>query len=342
VSQANYLLARQPKRGRLLLRAVVLTILALTAGMDTSAAQVKQLLKQPLEHVGVRLNFSPGAEHAFLYLGQQKGWYADDGIDLEVIPGQGSTVAVKTVGSGEDQFAIADTASVARGWEAGVPIVYVAMLLKNTPTAIFSLPSKNIRSMDDLCGKRVGVNLKSTTAEQYHAMVRLAKLTCSIEEIPMNSGGSKEVLTNLVDAAVNFSYTDALRVKVKAGGVNVIPARQYFDFFSLGIISNRSFLAEKPDLARRFLKVTMRSLIYALHHKDEALEAFSKVNPEADREYESAKLDAFSVLVTQDGSDAELVGIQSPSGWEASLTSLHDIGIIKSLMSADGKFSVVK
>jgi NitT/TauT family transport system substrate-binding protein len=324
--------------GRLSLRCVVLTVLVLAAGMETSAGQVKQ----PLEHVGVRLNFLPGSEHAFLYLGQQKGWYADEGIDLEVIPGQGSTVAVKTVGSGEDQFAIADTASVARGWEAGVPIVYVAMLLKNTPTAIFSLPSKNIRSMDDLCGKRVGVNLKSTTAEQYRAMVRLAKLTCSIEEIPMNSGGSKEVLTNVVDAAVNFSYTDALRVKVKAGGVNVIAARQYFDFFSLGIISNRKFLAEKPDLARRFLKVAMKSLIYALQHKDEALEAFAKVSPEADREYESAKLDAFSTLVTQDGSDTRLIGMQSPSGWQASLASLYNIGIIKSPMSADGKFSALK
>jgi NitT/TauT family transport system substrate-binding protein len=336
MTQADYLPARLPKWGRPSLCAVVLAALALTAGLETSVAQVKQ----PLEHVSVRLNFLPGAEHAFLYLGQQKGWYADEGIDLEVIPGQGSTVAVKTVGSGEDQFAIADTASVARGWEAGVPIVYVAILLKNTPTAIFSLPSKNIRSMDDLCGKRVGVNLKSTTAEQYHAMVRLAKLTCPIEEIPMNSGGSKEVLTDLVDAAVNFSYTDALRVKLKAGGVNIIPARQYFDFFSLGIISNRKLLDEKPDLVRRFLKVTMRSLTYALDHKAEALEAFAKVNPEADREYESAKLDAFSTLVAQDGSES--IGTQSPSGWQASLASLYDIGILKSPMSADGRFIVVK
>jgi NitT/TauT family transport system substrate-binding protein len=321
---------------RLLLRAVAVAMLALIARMEASVAQ----MKQPMEHVNIRLNFLPGAEHAFLYLGQQKGWYADEGIDLEVVPGQGSTVAVKTVGSGEDQFAIADTASVARGWEAGVPIVYVAMLLKNTPTAIFSLPSKNIRSMEDLCGKRVGVNLKSTTAEQYHAMVRLAKLTCSIEEVSMNSGGSKEVLTNLVDAAVNFSYTDALRVKVKAGGVNVILARQYFDFFSLGIISNRKLLAEKPDLAHRFLKVTMRSLSYALHHREEALEAFTKVNPEADRDYESAKLDAFGTLVAQDGSES--IGMQSPSGWQASLTSLYDIGILKSPMNADGRFAVAK
>jgi NitT/TauT family transport system substrate-binding protein len=229
----------------------VVLILA-TCGMDRSA---RAQSPPALQHVSVRLNFLPGVEHAFLYLGKQKGWYAEQGIDLEVVPGQGSTVAVKTVGSGEDQFAIADTGSVARGWEAGVPLVYVAMLLKHTPAAIFSSPSHNIVAMHDLCGKKVGINLRSTTAEQYHAMVRLAKLDCSIEEIPISSGGSKEVLTNAVDAAVNFSYTDALRVKLN-GGVNIVPATQFFDFFSLGFITNRKILADNKDLAHLCVPTT--------------------------------------------------------------------------------------
>jgi NitT/TauT family transport system substrate-binding protein len=291
---------------------------------------------QALAHVSVRLNFLPGVEHSFLYLGKQKGWYAEQGIDLEVVPGQGSTVAVKTVGSGEDQFAIADTGSVARGWEAGVPLVYVALLLKHTPAAIFSLSSQNIVAMRDLCGKKVGVNLKSTTAEQYHAMVRLAKLDCSIEEIPINSGGSKEVLTNAVDAAVNFSYTDALRVKLK-GGVNVIPATQFFDFFSLGIITNQKFLSENRDLVRRFLTVTFRSLDYTFAHKDEAMEAFLKIVPEADQTYESAKFDMFGELV-RDSDAGHRGGQQSRAQWESTMRTLHDVGLTKSLLSVDGKF----
>jgi NitT/TauT family transport system substrate-binding protein len=290
-----------------------------------------------LQHVAVRLNFLPGVEHAFLYLGKQKGWYAEQGIDLEVVPGQGSTVAVKTVGSGEDQFAIADTGSVARGWEAGVPLLYVAMLLKHTPAAIFSSPSHNIVAMRDLCGKKVGLNLRSTTAEQYHAMVRLAKLDCSIEEIPINSGGSKEVMTNAVDAAVNFSYTDALRVKLN-GGANILPATQFFDFFSLGFITNQKFLADNKDLAHRFLSVTFRSLGYSFDHKDEAMEAFFKIVPEADRAYESAKFDMFRVLAQDDDADHG-VGPQSREAWEATMRSLRDVGLTRSVLGVDGKVS---
>jgi NitT/TauT family transport system substrate-binding protein len=290
------------------------------------------------EHVALRLNFLPGAEHAFLYLGRDKGWYAKEGIDLDVIAGQGSTVAVKTVGSGEDQFAIADTASVARGWEAGVPLVYVAMLLKSTPTAVFSLPSKNIQTLSDLCGKRLGINLKSTTAEQYRAMIRLARLTCAIDEVPMNSGGSKEVLAGLVDAAVNFSYTDGLRVKLKNGSVNIIPARQYFDFFSLGIITNQRLLSDNPHLVSRFVKVSLASLDYALRNKDEALAAFIKITPNADVTYESAKFDAFKELLTDNDTGGVSLGEQTMGQWNASLKALFDIGIIKAPMSAQGKF----
>ncbi len=312
--------------------AVALGVLASSVAGRSSAQNAL-----PLERVAVRLNFLPGAEHAFLYLGKQKGWYAAEGIDLEVIPGQGSTVAVKTVGSGEEQFAIADTGSVARGWEAGVPLVYVAMLLRHTPAAIFSLPSKNIVSMKDLCGKRVGVNLKSTAAEQYRAMIRLAKLDCAIEEIPMNSGGSKEVLTDTVDAAVNFSYTDALRVKLKAGGVNFIAAREYFDFFGLGIISNPKYLAAKPDISRRFMAVTIRSIGYAFSHKEEALDSFFKVVPEADKEYESAKLDLFGDLAQADG-DRGPAGSPSQEEWDATMNSLRNVGITRTLLSAEGRF----
>jgi NitT/TauT family transport system substrate-binding protein len=293
---------------------------------------------RPSERVAIRLNFLPGAEHAFLYLGRDKGWYAKEGIDLDVIAGQGSTVAVKTVGSSEDQFAIADTASVARGWEAGVPLVYVAMLVKSTPTAVFSLPSKNIQTLGDLCGKRLGINLKSTTAEQYHAMIRLARLTCTIDEVPMNSGGSKEVLAGLVDAAVNFSYTDVLRVKLKNGSVNIIPARQYFDFFSLGIITNQRLLSDNPHLVSRFVKVSLASLDYALRNKDEALAAFIKITPNADVTYESAKFDAFKELLADNDAVGVSIGEQTMGQWNASLKVLFDIGIIKAPMSAEGKF----
>src|SRR5580698_6699969 len=168
------------------------------------------------EKVSIRLNWVPGTEHSFLYLGKEKGWYADAGIDLDIIAGQGSTVSVKTVGAGDTPFAIADVATVARGWEAGVPLVAAAVLLKESPTVVYSLKAKNITRMSDLCGKKLGLNIKSTTTEQYRAMLRIADLKdCEITDVPIAGGGAKEVLSGAVDAAVTFSYEEPAQLQSK-------------------------------------------------------------------------------------------------------------------------------
>jgi NitT/TauT family transport system substrate-binding protein len=295
------------------------------------------------EKVSVRLNWIPGTEHSYFYLGKEKGWYADAGIDLDIIAGQGSTVSVKTVGAGDTPFAIADVATVARGWEAGVPLVAAAVLLKESPTVVYSLKAKNITRMSDLCGKKLGLNIKSTTTEQYRAMLRLAALKdCDITEVPVSGGGAKEVLSGAVDAAVIFSYEEPAQLQSKGEQLNLIPASQYFKLYSLSIITNVDTATNKKDLVDAFIKVTKKSIQYALQHPEEAKQAFLKTAPEADLAYENLKFDLFSRLLVADDPSGKSVGTGSKEGWSHSLKLLHELGVVKSDIDPTGKFVEVE
>jgi NitT/TauT family transport system substrate-binding protein len=308
----------------------LLTVLAVTAlGAEASAA----------EKVSVRLNWVPGTEHAYLYLGKAKGWYADAGIDLDIIAGQGSTVAVKTVGAGETQFAIADVASIARGWEAGVPLVVAAVLLKESPASIYSLKSKGIAKISDVCGKRIGINIKSTTTEQYRAMVRTAQLKdCNITEVPTAGGGGKEVMSDAVDAAVTYSYEDPTQLQSKGLEVNQIIASQFFKLYSLSIITNEITAAKNRPMVDAFVNVTTRSIQYSLEHPDEAKQAFLKTAPEADLAYENLKADVFYKLLVADDPSGHSIGKSDAAGWKNSLKILHDLAIVKTEIDPAGKF----
>jgi len=291
------------------------------------------------EKVTIRLNWVPGTEHAYLYLGREKGWYAAAGIDLDIVAGQGSTVAVKTVGAGETAFAIADVASVARGWEAGVPLVVAAVLLKESPASIYSVKSKGIEKIGDVCGKRIGVNIKSTTTEQYRAMVRLANLKdCNITEVPISGGGGKEVMSNAVDAAVTFSYEDPTQLQAKGLEMNQIIASQFFKLYSLSIITNQEMATKKRPIVDAFVDVTIRSIRYALEHPDEAKQAFLKTAPEADLAYENLKYDVFAKLLVADDTTGRSIGRNDEAGWRNSLKILHDLAIIKTEIDPTGKF----
>jgi len=291
------------------------------------------------EKVSVRLNWVPGTEHGYLYLGKEKGWYADAGIDLDIIAGQGSTVAVKTVGAGETPFAIADVASVARGWEAGVPLIVAAVLLKESPASIYSLKSKGIAKIGDVCGKRIGVNIKSTTTEQYRAMVRLANLKdCNITEIPASGGGGKEVMSDAVDAGVTFSYEDPTQLQSRGLEMNQIIASQFFKLYSLSIITNQEMVAKKRTIVDAFVEVTTKSIKYALEHPEEAKQAFLKTAPEADLAYENLKSDVFSKLLVADDPSGQSIGKSDEAGWKNSLKVLRDLGIVKTEIDPTGKF----
>jgi NitT/TauT family transport system substrate-binding protein len=318
---------------RALAQVAVGAVIAATACYPASAA----------EKIGVRLNWVPGTEHSFLYLGREKGWFADAGIDLDIIAGQGSTVAVKTVGAGETPFAIADVATVARGWEAGVPIVAAAVLLKESPTVVYSLKAKNITKMSDLCGKKLGLNIKSTTTEQYRAMLRMANLkNCDITEVPISGGGAKEVMSGAIDAAVIFSYEDPAQLQSKGQQLNTIPASQFFKLYSLSIITNADTAAKKKELVNSFVKTTAKSIKYALQNPEEAKQAFLKTAPEADLAYENLKFDLFAKLLAADDPTGNAVGKGTQEGWANSLKLLRELGIVKNDIDPAGKLVKVE
>jgi NitT/TauT family transport system substrate-binding protein len=295
------------------------------------------------EKVSIRLNWVPGTEHSFLYLGREKGWFAEAGIDLEIIAGQGSTVSVKTVGAGETPFAIADVATVARAWEAGIPLVAAAVLLKESPTVVYSLKAKNITKMADLCGKKVGVNIKSTTTEQYRAMLRIANLKdCEITEVPIAGGGGKEVMSGAVDAAVIFSYEEPAQLQSKGQELNEIAASQFFKLYSLSIITNVDTATNKRSLVDSFVKVATRSIKYALQNPEEAKQAFLKSAPEADLAYENLKFDLFSKLLVAGDPKGDAIGNGTQEGWTGSLKVLRDLGIVKTEIDPTGKFIQVE
>jgi NitT/TauT family transport system substrate-binding protein len=315
-----------------LLRAGVLGVLvAAWAGSGVAVAADK---------ASVRLNWIPGAEHGFFYVAKQKGWFNEVGIDLEIIAGQGSTVVVKTVGNGETEFGMADAATIARGWETGVPLVSTAVLLKESPASIYSPKSKGIATIQDICGKRIGVNIKSTTYAQYQAMVRLANLKdCKYEEVPTAAGGIKEVLAGLVDGAVTYAYEDPLMLEVQGIPVNQIIAKDFFKLYSIALVTNQTLASSKPDLVARFTNVVLRGLKHTVAHPEDAVDAFVKISPSANLPYEKVKLAYFNRMLTSDDPSGEKIGQQTAAGWDASLETLVKIGIVTKKMDATGKLA---
>src|SRR5688572_2347095 len=102
---------------------VVATIFAflLLTGM---AAQVQAAAE--VQKVTLRLGWTISGMFSPFYAGKEKGFFREEGIDLQVLEGNGSGNMAKTVGQGSDMFGYGDASSVVLAASKGVPIRVVA------------------------------------------------------------------------------------------------------------------------------------------------------------------------------------------------------------------------
>jgi len=107
--------------------------------------------------VRLQLQWFPQAQFAGYYAAQAKGYYADEGIDLTIIPGS-ADIAPQVVGSAADgpEFTISWVPKVLQAREADSDLVQIAQMLQRAGTRSVSWKNANITSPSDFAGKKVG------------------------------------------------------------------------------------------------------------------------------------------------------------------------------------------
>src|SRR2546425_1658162 len=100
--------------------AVVVTLLLLPSLLVPWAARGQTA--KPVDQVTVRLGWSYGGPFAPLYLGVEKGFFAEKGIQLKILEGKGTVPSATTVANGSDNFGYFDMGAAARLIDKGGPL----------------------------------------------------------------------------------------------------------------------------------------------------------------------------------------------------------------------------
>src|SRR3954447_8221426 len=98
------------------------------------------------------LDFVPNAVHAGIYSGLARGYYRDEGIDLEVQPPGESTDAPKLLAAGKVHFAILDIHDLGIARERGIDLVGVAPIVARPLAAVIARGDGTVRRPRDLQG----------------------------------------------------------------------------------------------------------------------------------------------------------------------------------------------
>lgn len=283
-----------------------------------------------LDKVNFRLDWVPGAEFAPFYLGKEKGFFTEQGIDIQILPGEGSTVSVKLVGNRSAEFGLAAADVVAIANSKGLPVTSIGIMLQEVPGGIIFPTDSGIKKLTDLYGHKLGIQLKSSTEKQWRAVAKMNKIDESkITEVPADRAIAQLIANKTIDAGVAFYFNDGLKLVAEGTPMSSISfSDNGLKFYGDALIVSPDLIKEKPDLVKRFTRAFVKSWTYAIGHEKETLESFLKQNPTVDPKYSGLKLPVVLKMSQSADTKANGFGSSTQDRWDSMQKSLIEMGLM--------------
>jgi NitT/TauT family transport system substrate-binding protein len=259
---------------------IALLVIALLVLCPAATAQDKPAAKALL-----LLNWYVYSEHAPFFLGLERGYFSQEGIDLQIQEGRGSVPTVQAVANGTADFGYADVASAIKAAAQGAPVVTTGVLLQKSPMALIGLTERNIRSPADIRGKTVAITPGDSLSLVWPLLLK--KMGLKEEELTIVSGDAQTKLNAVIngraDLMLGYLMDQNLRIEKATGKpVMAIPFSDFgVNLISSCIVVSRDTLAKNPDLARHFMKAATRAVQAAENDPEAAVDAMLKAYPKA-------------------------------------------------------------
>ena len=276
-------------------RAVLGAALALPAAVAGAACGGDPQPQAPSSPRHVRVLTGAGFQpwEAYLYLAQARVWWADAGLEVEVLPGQGTGRNLALLIEGQAELAALDPAAAFIEWERGTTeFVLACQLHSNLLASVMAAESTGIRRLADLEGRRVAVLPGGTNTQLFPGLARVAGLDAdAVELVPLELPFFPHMAAGTVDASLEFIPSRYVVERAVGEPVVVLPyADDMPELPGLALGITRETANEQPDMVRAFSEVAIRAIQQSVEQPEEAAQAMADAHEDVDPEVVAASL----------------------------------------------------
>lgn len=215
----------------------------------------------------LQLKWKHEFQFAGYYAAQLKGYYKDEGIDLQILEGSEKISPVNMIAARKADLAISDP-EVLFNNPKETPVVAVFATLQSSPYGLLSLPEKGIRRPSDLVGKTI-LAANDQGWNIFKAIMLKEGLNVSNTRIVRRTKDSEELLDKKADAIVTYYTSQPTRLKSMGINPAIMKPLDYgVDFYGDVVFASRKLADNSPELIEAFNRATRRGWEYALGHKE--------------------------------------------------------------------------
>lgn len=299
---------------------------------------------QALDPLSVRLDFSPWGIHAAMHLANQRGWFREARLAVEVQDGRGSGNTLQLVNAGQVDVGQIQVGLIGQARGNGATVRCFADWGRRTDLAVMVDRDAPMQKVADFRGKSIVVFAASPWAPFIDLWLRTGGL----------DRGSANIM--IVDPAALWGTYSARRadavMSTPASALPVIdkarPSRAILAedagiaYPSYGLVATEAVLATKADALKRLASVQRHAWA---HIRDGGIEdgvaamiaarPDAKLDPASLREQIRLSLQFFDTPATA----GKPLGWQAEADWAAGLRSLQEAGAVKPGWTATDYFT---
>jgi NitT/TauT family transport system substrate-binding protein len=271
---------------------------------------------------------------AYLYVAQAKGFFAEERLEVEILPGEGTEANLTLLAGGQTDIATIDVNAGMVAFSTGefTDFVLTAVLHTGMLGCVMVLADSDFQRPRDLAGTTIAVIPGGTNTVLFPAFAQLAGFDPdSVEFVspPPESFGAL-LGAGEVDAVQQFVVGKPNLEQGAGEPVRVFPYAEWLpELYGSAIGCSRGLAEANPELVRRFNRAALKGLEYAVANPDEAGAVFAEgraeVQPAEVAAAENRLLEPYVRLV-----DDLNRGEFSPSRLVQTAGLLESLGVIDS------------
>ena len=254
------------------MKKLVLSLIFLFFSSTVSAAESLTLI----------LDWFINPDHGPIIIAQEKGYFAEQGLEVEIIPPADPADPPKLVAAGKADLAVSYQPQLHLQVHAGLPLLRVGTLIATPLNCLLVLKDGPIKNISDLAGKKVGFSVAGVEEALLTAILRKNGLELKdIELVNVNWSLSPSLMSKQVDAVIGaFRNFELNQMDIEG-----VPGKCfYLEEEGLPAYDELIYVAHSSkmnkDKIKRFLAATEKATQFIVNYPEKSWEIFSSTAKE--------------------------------------------------------------
>ncbi|MCF6172474.1 MAG: diguanylate cyclase [Campylobacteraceae bacterium] len=248
-----------------------------------------------LEKVSLQLKWKHAFQFAGYYIAKEKGFYKDVKLDVNIKSYNNQDI-LNDVVTGKTTYGILDS-SIILDKLKDKPIIALFALFQDSPLALMTLKSSNIKTISDLKNKKIMTNEQFFDNPYIKTMFYINNINPkTIINIP-TTYNLDSLINKKIDAYAIYLTDQPYTMQQKGIKYNIInPIGSDSNFYSDILFTSKKELDEHPKRVEKFLKASIKGWKYAFNHIDETIKLIHRKSNSQHFSYDKLKYEAIQTI----------------------------------------------